>query len=138
MGDRVRVQIEFDARYRNGAQHPMLQWFKQAIAGNPQAMKYRTALIPSRQKEILRYFSRLNWTIVVGILLKPSMSFRQNRADSWLARGRTRKVHRVKDRLRSLVLFDALPHEYHLVRRRTTAAQLVRLVWESNGVGCGD
>jgi len=60
VGDRVRVEIEFDARYRNGPQHPMPRWFKQALAGTPQAMKNWIALIPSRKKEILRYFSRLN------------------------------------------------------------------------------
>jgi hypothetical protein len=59
VGDRVRVEIEFDASYRNGAQHPMPRWFKQALAKNPRAMNNWEALIPSRKKEILRYFSRL-------------------------------------------------------------------------------
>ena len=60
VGDRVRVEIDFDASYRNGPQHPMPRWFKRALAGNPQAMKSWMALIPSRKKEILRYFSRVN------------------------------------------------------------------------------
>jgi hypothetical protein len=60
VGDRVRVEINFDASYRNGPQHPMPRWFKQALAVNPQAKKNWMALIPSRKKEILRYFSRLN------------------------------------------------------------------------------
>jgi len=60
VGDRVRVEIEFDASYRNGPQHPMPRWFKQALVANSQAMKNWTALVPSRKKEILRYFSRLN------------------------------------------------------------------------------
>lgn len=60
VGDRVRIEIDFDPGYRNGPQHPMPKWFKQALGGNPQAMKNWTALIPSRKKEILRYFSRLN------------------------------------------------------------------------------
>jgi hypothetical protein len=60
VGDRVRVEIEFDASYKNGPQHPMPRWFKQALAGNPRAMKNWMALIPSRKKEILRYFSFLN------------------------------------------------------------------------------
>jgi hypothetical protein len=59
VGDRVRVEIEFDASYRNGPQHPMPGWFKQALMGHPSAMKNWKALIPSRKKEILRYFSRL-------------------------------------------------------------------------------
>jgi hypothetical protein len=59
VGDRVRVEIEFDEGYRNGPQHPMPKWFKQALDGNPQAKKNWVSLIPSRKKEILRYVSRL-------------------------------------------------------------------------------
>ncbi len=59
VGDRVRVEIEFDASYKNGPQHPMPGYFKQALAGNPQATKNWTALSPSRKKEIIRYFVRL-------------------------------------------------------------------------------
>lgn len=59
VGDRVRVEIEFDAAYKNGPQHPMPRWFKQALAENPQASKNWLALSPSRKKEILRYFARL-------------------------------------------------------------------------------
>jgi hypothetical protein len=59
VGDRVRLEVEFDAAYRNGPQHSMPKWFKQDLDGNPQAKKNWTALIPSRKKEILRYFSRL-------------------------------------------------------------------------------
>ena len=60
VGDRVRVEIDFDASYRNGPQHAMPRWFKRALAGNPQAMKSWMALIPSRKKEILRYFALIN------------------------------------------------------------------------------
>src|ERR1700674_3953966 len=49
VGDRVRVEIDFDASYRNGPQHPMPKWFKRALDGNPPAMKSWLALIPSRQ-----------------------------------------------------------------------------------------
>lgn len=60
VGDRVYVEIDFDESYRGGPQHSMPRWFREALAGNPQAMKNWKALIPSRKKEILRYFSRLN------------------------------------------------------------------------------
>ena len=60
VGDRVRVEIDFDASYRSGPQHSMPRWFKRALAGNPRAMESWGALIPSRQKEVLRYFSHLN------------------------------------------------------------------------------
>jgi len=60
VGDRVRVEIDFDASYRSGPQHSVPRWFKRALTGNPRAMEYWAALIPSRKKEILRYFSHLN------------------------------------------------------------------------------
>jgi len=59
VGDRVRVEIEFDPSYRNGPQHPIPRWFQQALAAKPKALKNWTALIPSRKKEILRYFASL-------------------------------------------------------------------------------
>jgi hypothetical protein len=58
-GDRVRVEVGFDAKYRNGPQHPMPSWFKAALGKSPRALKNWEALIPSRKKEILRYFARL-------------------------------------------------------------------------------
>jgi len=59
VGDRVEVEIRFDARYRNGPQHPVPSWFRAALLKTPQAMKNWVALIPSRKKEILRYFAQL-------------------------------------------------------------------------------
>jgi|SRR5579871_400106 len=59
VGDRVIVELSFDANYRSGPRHRMPRWFKQALDKNPQALKNWTALIPSRKKEILRYFSQL-------------------------------------------------------------------------------
>ncbi len=60
VGDRVRVGITFDPAYQGGPQHPVPRWFRQALAANPEALRNWRALIPSRKKEILRYFSRLN------------------------------------------------------------------------------
>jgi hypothetical protein len=60
VGDRVRVEIDFDASYKSGPQHPMPRGLKQALMENPEAWKNWKALTPSRKKEILRYFSRLN------------------------------------------------------------------------------
>jgi len=59
VGDRVRVEVGFDARYRNGPQHPVPSWFRSALRKDSRAMKNWEALIPSRKKEILRYFARL-------------------------------------------------------------------------------
>lgn len=59
VGDTVRVSVEFDGAYKNGPQHPMPDWFEAALDKNPAAKESWGALTPSRQKEILRYFSWL-------------------------------------------------------------------------------
>ena len=59
VGERVLVEIRFDATYRSGPQHAMPRWFEDALDANPLARKNWTALVASRKKEILRYFSRL-------------------------------------------------------------------------------
>ncbi len=59
VGDRVKVEVRFDSKYRNGPMHPMPAWFRVPLAKNPKAKKAWDALIPSRQKEILRYLSWL-------------------------------------------------------------------------------
>jgi hypothetical protein len=59
VGDRVTVEVTFDDTYRNGPQHPMPIWFEEALANNAKAKLTWEGLIPSRKKEILRYFSWL-------------------------------------------------------------------------------
>lgn len=59
VGDVISVEVEFDAAYRNGPMHPMPAWFREPLARNRKAGKAWDALIPSRKKEILRYFSWL-------------------------------------------------------------------------------
>ena len=59
VGDRIRVEIAFDAAYRNGPMHRMPAWFRVPLGNNAKAMKAWKALIPSRKKEILRYLSNL-------------------------------------------------------------------------------
>jgi hypothetical protein len=59
VGDKVRVEVQFDASYRNGPMHPMPSWFRGPLTKNARAKKGWSALIPSRKKEILRYLSRL-------------------------------------------------------------------------------
>lgn len=59
VGDKVEVEVSFDAAYRNGPMHPMPAWFGSALRKNIRARKAWEALPPSRQKEVLRYFSRL-------------------------------------------------------------------------------
>ena len=59
VGDRVKVEVEWDAAYRNGPLHPLPAWFRAALGKRPVAKKHWDALLPSRKKEILRYFSAL-------------------------------------------------------------------------------
>lgn len=59
VGDRVEVEVRFDAKYRSGPAHPMPSWFRTALKKNPVASKNWEALIPSRKKEILRYLAAL-------------------------------------------------------------------------------
>jgi hypothetical protein len=59
VGDSVNVEVHFDVNYRNGPQHPIPKWFKQALDSNAEAKKNWNALIPSRKKEVIRYLSQL-------------------------------------------------------------------------------
>jgi len=85
--DRVRVEIDFDPSYRNGPQHPMPTWFRQVLAGNPQAMKNWKALIPSRKKEILRYLSRLNSSEARARNLAKALHVLSGETGRFMARG---------------------------------------------------
>ncbi len=59
VGDNVTVELEFDEAYKNGPMHAMPSWFATALNQNRKARQAWEALIPSRKKEILRYFFRL-------------------------------------------------------------------------------
>jgi hypothetical protein len=59
VGDAVTVELEFDDEYRTGPAHPMPSWFRAALGRNRNAKRAWGELTPSRQKEILRYFSGL-------------------------------------------------------------------------------
>jgi len=59
VGHRVTVDLAFDGTYRSGPAHPLPEWFHVALEENAKAMSAWDALIPSRKKEILRYFAML-------------------------------------------------------------------------------
>ena len=76
VADRVRVEIDFNPSYRNGPQHCMPAWLRQALAGNPRAMKNWKALTPSRKKEILATsHASTRRRLVPGTSLKPCTCF---------------------------------------------------------------
>lgn len=58
VGDRVKVEVEFDAAYRGGPAR-MPAWFRAPLTKSAKAMRAWKALTPSRQKEVLRYLLRL-------------------------------------------------------------------------------
>lgn len=59
VGDRVEVEVGFDEKYKNGPMHVMPSWFSAALGKNRVAAANWKALIPSRKKEVLRYFAGL-------------------------------------------------------------------------------
>jgi Bacteriocin-protection, YdeI or OmpD-Associated/Domain of unknown function (DUF1905) len=59
VGDAVSVELVFDDEYKSGPAHPIPPWFGEALGRNPVALRAWNSLIPSRQKEILRYFAQL-------------------------------------------------------------------------------
>jgi hypothetical protein len=59
VGDRVTVDVSFDDSYEGGPTHPMPEWFRVPLEENEKATRAWRALPPSRQKEVLRYFSGL-------------------------------------------------------------------------------
>ena len=63
VGDVVTIDVEFDAEYQNGPMHPVPDWFAHELNVNKNAKENWKNLAPSRQKEVLRYFSRLKSNI---------------------------------------------------------------------------
>jgi hypothetical protein len=59
IGDRIRIELQFNAAYKGGPAHPMPKWFRDALRETPIALQNWRRLIPSRKKEILRYFASL-------------------------------------------------------------------------------
>jgi hypothetical protein len=58
VGDKVTAEVSFDDKYKSGPM-TMPAWIKAALDKNPAATQAWKALIPSRQKEILRYLTNL-------------------------------------------------------------------------------
>jgi hypothetical protein len=59
VGDVPVIEARFDEEYRGGPLHPMPAWFNEALSRDVEAKRGWDRLVPSRQKEILRYFARL-------------------------------------------------------------------------------
>jgi hypothetical protein len=50
VGDRVSVELSFDAKYRSGPQHRMPHWFKQALDPNPTGTEELDGTDPQSQE----------------------------------------------------------------------------------------
>lgn len=59
VGDTVMVELEFDDEYKSGPAHPMPAEFRESLDRNHAASRAWDTLIPSLQKEMLRYLARL-------------------------------------------------------------------------------
>jgi Bacteriocin-protection, YdeI or OmpD-Associated/Domain of unknown function (DUF1905) len=86
VGDRVRIEINFDASYRNGPQHSMPIWFRQGLMANRRAKTNWLALTPSRKKESLRYFSRLKSPAARGRNLARALNVLSGAAGRFMGR----------------------------------------------------
>jgi len=86
VGGRVRIEINFDASYRNGPQHSMPIWFRTGLMANARAKKNWMALTPSRKKEVLRYISRLKSSAARNRNLTRALHVLEGAAGRFMAR----------------------------------------------------
>ena len=86
VGDNVKISIQFDEEYRNGPQHPVPKWFKAALEKDATAKQSWEALIPSRQKEVLRYFSWLKSQEAIDSNLEKVMRILSGKPGRFMAR----------------------------------------------------
>lgn len=86
VGDTVQVDVHFDPKYKSGPMHPMPEWFKDSLDKNSTAKSNWEALIPSRQKEVLRYFSWLKSEEAKERNLEKAMSVLSGKPGRFMAR----------------------------------------------------
>jgi hypothetical protein len=86
VNDRVEVTLIFDETYHNGPIHAMPIYIKQALANNAIAEKNWDKLIPSRKKEVLRYFASLKADTVKQHNLKRLLFVLEGNIGRFLAR----------------------------------------------------
>lgn len=86
VGDIVETKLDFDKEYHNGPMHPMPDWFRRALDQHPRAKHNWDNLIPSRQKEILRYFSWLKSDAAKDRNVKKAIAMLSGKAGRFMAR----------------------------------------------------
>jgi hypothetical protein len=86
VGDRVDTEVAFDAAYRAGPTHPLPTRFRTALNKTPQALVAWRALIPSRQKEILRYLSGLKSPETLARNVRKALRVLSGKKERFMAR----------------------------------------------------
>ena len=86
VGDTVTVDVAFDPTYRGGPMQPTPKWLQTALDKNPTAKQNWEALVPSRQKEILRYLSQLKSPEAIERNLQKVLHVLSGREDRFMAR----------------------------------------------------
>ena len=86
VGDEVTVEMQFDNTYQSGPQHPMPEWFSSALLKNTIVRDNWEALIPSRKKEILRYFAGLKSQEAINRNLKKALHVLSGKPARFMAR----------------------------------------------------
>jgi hypothetical protein len=86
VGDRIRVEVRFNAAYKGGPAHPMPKWFQDALRDAPRALQNWGRLNPSRRKEVLRYFASLKSAAAQARNLERAMRVLAGHRDRFMAR----------------------------------------------------
>lgn len=86
VGSLVEVKLQFDVNYKPGPAHPMPIWFSDALEQNQLAKQGWDELIPSLQKEILRYMIRLKSVEAQGRNIQLAMHVLSGGKGRFLAR----------------------------------------------------
>lgn len=85
VGDRVQVDVTFDAAYKGGPQK-LPAWFAKELAKDKLAIANWKKLAPSRQKEIARYLGWLKSDAAKARNLEKAMRMLNGQPTRWLAR----------------------------------------------------
>jgi hypothetical protein len=86
VGDQAVFDVSFNTRYRGGPTQGLPEWFEQALEANPVARENWVGLTPSRQKEIVRYFSSLKGAEAQERHLKRALSMLSGESGRFMAR----------------------------------------------------
>lgn len=85
VGDMVMVEVIFDSTYKSGPD-ALPVWFRSELKKNSAAHKKWRSLAPSRQKEIVRYLSRLKSKDAQQRNLEKAIRMLEGKPGRWIGR----------------------------------------------------